>query len=267
MLRKLLDSPWPYFVGAALLLVLAIASQLQIAGPSRPKGGRRGNRGAARTQGSERHLPAGRYPARRSPGRVRLYASHQPRDRRSRPHRDRVPPRLLAIELDEDLDGLALDGHLSRSQWHAALRPCAARGGVAAGRDLPECGLPHRGHLAQRLGRPELRVSSGLRVLSQPEAGPQPRAAAAQPPLARVAHRHGRGRRGLLARVPRQLRARALLPLSALHGPAPVRLRRLRPRFRQRLFRRLRQVDPLDRSPDRGAGRRSSGSEACSTAR
>ena len=38
MLRKLLDSPWPYFAGAALLLVLAIASQLRIEGPSRPKG-------------------------------------------------------------------------------------------------------------------------------------------------------------------------------------------------------------------------------------
>lgn len=38
MLRKLLDSPWPYFAGAAVLLVLAIASQFRIAGPSRPKG-------------------------------------------------------------------------------------------------------------------------------------------------------------------------------------------------------------------------------------
>jgi arylsulfatase A-like enzyme len=39
MLRKLLDSPWPYFVGAAVLLVLAIASQFRIAGPSRPTAG------------------------------------------------------------------------------------------------------------------------------------------------------------------------------------------------------------------------------------
>jgi len=38
MLRKLLDSPWPYFAGAALLLVLAIATQFRFAGPSRPKG-------------------------------------------------------------------------------------------------------------------------------------------------------------------------------------------------------------------------------------
>ena len=38
MLRKLLDSPWPYFAGAALLLVLAVLSQLQIAGPARPEG-------------------------------------------------------------------------------------------------------------------------------------------------------------------------------------------------------------------------------------
>jgi len=38
MLRKLLDSPWPYFAGAALLLVLAIASQFRFAGPARPQG-------------------------------------------------------------------------------------------------------------------------------------------------------------------------------------------------------------------------------------
>lgn len=38
MLRKLLDSPWPYFAGAALLFVIAIASQMQFAGPTRPKG-------------------------------------------------------------------------------------------------------------------------------------------------------------------------------------------------------------------------------------
>jgi len=41
MLRKLLDSPWPYFAGAALLVVLAIASQFRIAGPTRPKGSAR----------------------------------------------------------------------------------------------------------------------------------------------------------------------------------------------------------------------------------
>jgi arylsulfatase A-like enzyme len=38
MLRKFLDSPWPYFAGAALLLALAIATQFQLAGPSRPSG-------------------------------------------------------------------------------------------------------------------------------------------------------------------------------------------------------------------------------------
>ena len=38
MLRKLLDSPWPYFVAAAALLVLAIATQLEIQGPARPSG-------------------------------------------------------------------------------------------------------------------------------------------------------------------------------------------------------------------------------------
>jgi arylsulfatase A-like enzyme len=38
MLRKLLDSPWLYFAGAGLLLVLAVMSQLQIAGPTRPAG-------------------------------------------------------------------------------------------------------------------------------------------------------------------------------------------------------------------------------------
>jgi arylsulfatase A-like enzyme len=38
MLRKLLDSPWPYFVGAAILAVLAVLSQFQFAGPTRPKG-------------------------------------------------------------------------------------------------------------------------------------------------------------------------------------------------------------------------------------
>jgi arylsulfatase A-like enzyme len=38
MLRRLLDSPWPYFVGAGLLLIVAIASQLEIRMPSRPVG-------------------------------------------------------------------------------------------------------------------------------------------------------------------------------------------------------------------------------------
>ena len=38
MLRKLLNSPWPYFAGAALLLALAIATQFQFSGPARPGG-------------------------------------------------------------------------------------------------------------------------------------------------------------------------------------------------------------------------------------
>jgi len=38
MLRKLLDSPWTYFVGAALLLVLALLTQFEITGPARPAG-------------------------------------------------------------------------------------------------------------------------------------------------------------------------------------------------------------------------------------
>ena len=226
MLRRLLDSPWPYFAGAALLLVLAIASQFRIAGPSRPEGQRGAARDAARPQGSERRLPGRRYAARRPPGSLRLLASHQPRDRRAREQRDRVPPRLLAVELDQDVDGLALDGHLSRAQRHPALRPRAARGGGAPGRDAPPGGLSHRRDLAQRLARAELRLPAGLRVLPEPEAGPEPRAAAAQPSLARWPLRHRRGHRGFDRLVPGQLRARALLPVPALHGPAPVRLRR-----------------------------------------
>ena len=38
MLRRLLDSPWPYFIGAGLLLIAAIASQFEIHLPSRPEG-------------------------------------------------------------------------------------------------------------------------------------------------------------------------------------------------------------------------------------
>ena len=38
MLRRLLDSPRPYFVGAGVLLVIAIASQFELQIPSRPKG-------------------------------------------------------------------------------------------------------------------------------------------------------------------------------------------------------------------------------------
>jgi arylsulfatase A-like enzyme len=38
MLRRLLDSPWPYFAGAALLVVLAVVSQFKVAGPSRATG-------------------------------------------------------------------------------------------------------------------------------------------------------------------------------------------------------------------------------------
>ena len=38
MLRRLLDSPWPYFIGAGLLLIAAIASQFEVRLPSRPEG-------------------------------------------------------------------------------------------------------------------------------------------------------------------------------------------------------------------------------------
>ena len=38
MLRRLFESPWPYFIGAGLLLIVAIASQFEIRVPSRPKG-------------------------------------------------------------------------------------------------------------------------------------------------------------------------------------------------------------------------------------
>ncbi len=38
MLRRWLDSPWPYFVGAGILLVLAIASQFEVRLPSRSQG-------------------------------------------------------------------------------------------------------------------------------------------------------------------------------------------------------------------------------------
>ncbi len=37
MLRRWLDSPWPYFIGAAILLVLAIASQFEVRLPPRSK--------------------------------------------------------------------------------------------------------------------------------------------------------------------------------------------------------------------------------------
>ena len=38
MLRRLFESPWPYFIGAGLLLIVAIASQFEIRVPSRPEG-------------------------------------------------------------------------------------------------------------------------------------------------------------------------------------------------------------------------------------
>ena len=38
MLRRLLDSPWPYFVAAGVLLVLAIASQFEVQFPARSQG-------------------------------------------------------------------------------------------------------------------------------------------------------------------------------------------------------------------------------------
>jgi len=39
MSRGLLQSPWPYFAGAALLFVLLVASQIQVDRPARPVGG------------------------------------------------------------------------------------------------------------------------------------------------------------------------------------------------------------------------------------
>ena len=38
MLRRILDSPWPYFVGAGLLLAIAVASQVDVQIRSRPQG-------------------------------------------------------------------------------------------------------------------------------------------------------------------------------------------------------------------------------------
>jgi arylsulfatase A-like enzyme len=38
MLRRILDSPWLYFAGAGLLLIVAVASQFDLQIPSRPKG-------------------------------------------------------------------------------------------------------------------------------------------------------------------------------------------------------------------------------------
>jgi len=38
MLRRLLDSPWPYFTAAGVLLLVAIATQFEIRFPSRPEG-------------------------------------------------------------------------------------------------------------------------------------------------------------------------------------------------------------------------------------
>ena len=38
MLRRLLDSPWPYFTAAGLLVLVAIATQFEIRLPSRPEG-------------------------------------------------------------------------------------------------------------------------------------------------------------------------------------------------------------------------------------
>jgi hypothetical protein len=38
MWRRLLDSPWPYFTAAGLLLLVAIATQFEIRFPSRPEG-------------------------------------------------------------------------------------------------------------------------------------------------------------------------------------------------------------------------------------
>ena len=38
MARRLLDSPWPYFAAAGMLLIVAIASQFELQIPSRSKG-------------------------------------------------------------------------------------------------------------------------------------------------------------------------------------------------------------------------------------
>jgi arylsulfatase A-like enzyme len=38
MFRRLLDSPWPYFVGAGLLVVVAVVTQFEVRLPARPEG-------------------------------------------------------------------------------------------------------------------------------------------------------------------------------------------------------------------------------------
>ncbi|TFG92072.1 MAG: hypothetical protein E4H11_09920, partial [Myxococcales bacterium] len=38
MWRRLVDSPWPYFSAAGILLLVAIATQFEVRFPSRPEG-------------------------------------------------------------------------------------------------------------------------------------------------------------------------------------------------------------------------------------
>ena len=39
MLRRLLDSPWTYFAGAGILLLVLVATQFEIRLPTRPEAG------------------------------------------------------------------------------------------------------------------------------------------------------------------------------------------------------------------------------------
>ena len=166
MLRKLLDSPWPYFAGAALLVVLAIASQFQIAGPSRPKG-------------SAEEIATLRD--RKDLNVVFLVVDTL--------RADRLGAYGYARPTSPEIDALARSGILfrhvySQSSWTKTSMASLWTGtypahngilrydhalpdeAVLPGRDPPPGGLPHRGHLAQRLGRAELRLPAGLRVLS-----------------------------------------------------------------------------------------------------
>ena len=248
-----LDSPWTYFALAGLLAVVAVASQFRLQNPSRPVGTIDDLAELADPQ-AERRVHRRRHAAGGPAQRLRLRAPHEPGAGRPRSARCAIRAGRGAVELDQDVDGVALDGAVPDPDRRAAFEPRhperggASRGALRAGR------LRHGGHLAQRVGRPGLRVPTGVRHLSAC-APDDPAARLPEEARSRPATRQRRGRHRGGHRVPRDPRAAAVPALSALHGRAPVRIRRSgsEPRFRRLALGLLRRRHSLGR-PQRRRG-------------
>ncbi len=239
--------------------------QFEIRSPGRPEGREAELAALAHSRRRQPDLHPDRHAAGGSPPRVRLRARDQPLDGRAGPHRRALLPGAQPVELDQELDGLALDGHLPGAQRHPALGPRPARGSPAPRRAAAGGGLSHRGDLPQRLGGSQLRLRPGI-----------PESTSGRSPASRPGKRTPRSHERLKGTDEDATQAafeflrtygdeRFLLYLHYMDVHQYTYTETLRA-LRLQLLRRLRQRHPLDRPEHRRAAPWSSTSWGCATA-